>query len=149
LLTISENSPCINTGIEEYICNCGQLHTCPTYDILGNLRPLNGYFDMGAYERIITGIDSQPSNNTSDWQNVYPNPFTDQAKLSYVFDRKSQVEINLYNSSGELIQTLLSEQQEAGKQELQLNSSNLPAGIYFYRISTDSKQATGRMVLLK
>ena len=149
LLTISENSPCINTGIEEYICNCGQLHTCPTYDILDNLRPLNGYFDMGAYERLITGIDYKLSNKTKDWHSVYPNPFTGEARLSYELDKKTQVEINLYNSSGELIQTLLSEQQEAGNQELQFSSGNLPAGIYFYRITTDSKQATGKMILLK
>ena len=69
--------------------------------------------------------------------------------LSYELDSKTKVEINLYNSSGELIQTLLSEQQEAGNQELQFSSGNLPAGIYFYRITTDSKQATGRMILMK
>ena len=36
LLTISENSPCINTGIEEYICHCGDLYLAPDYDIIGN-----------------------------------------------------------------------------------------------------------------
>ncbi len=149
LLSLSQNSPCINTGTAEYICHCNSLYTAPAYDILGNLRPLNDYFEMGAYERLITGIDYKLSNKTKDWHSVYPNPFTGEARLSYELDKKTQVEINLYNSSGELIQTLLSEQQEAGNQELQFSSGNLPAGIYFYRITTDSKQATGKMILLK
>jgi hypothetical protein len=149
LLTISENSPCINTGTAEYICHCNNLLTAPAYDIVGNLRPLNDYFEMGAYEKLITAIDLLYSNATSNWHSVFPNPFTEQAMLSYELDGKTQVEINLYNGSGELIKTLFSEQQEAGKHELQSSSGNLPAGIYFYRITTDSKQATGRMILMK
>jgi len=149
LLTLSSASPCINSGIDEYICHCGDLHLAPGYDILGNLRPLNDYYEMGAYEYPLPGIGEPLTHKINDWHSVYPNPFNDQAKLSYELDTKIQVEINLYNSTGELIQTLLSEQQEAGKQELQFSSGNLPAGIYFYRITTDSKQATGRMILMK
>jgi hypothetical protein len=149
-LTISEDSPCVNTGTGEYICHCGNLHAPPVYDILGNLRPLNDYFEMGAYEVLLpVGIHESFVRGLNDWHSVYPNPFTDQAKLIYELDNKTQVEINLYNGSGELIQTLLSEQQEAGNHELQFNSGNLPAGIYFYRITTDSKQSTGRMILMK
>ncbi len=111
---------------------------------------MDGYVDMGAYEFDFgTGIKPHAFQQATDWHSVYPNPFTDQAVLSYELDSKTKVEINLYNSSGELIQTLLSEQQEAGKQELQFSSGNLPVGIYFYRITTDSKQATGRMILMK
>ena len=150
LLTISENSPCVNTGTEEYICHCGNLNECPHYDIIGTYRPHAGYVDMGAYEVDFgTGIKPYAFQQATDWHSVFPNPFTDQAKLNYELDGKTQVEINLYNSSGELIQTLLSEQQEAGKQELQFSPGNLPVGIYFYRITTDSKQATGRMILMK
>jgi hypothetical protein len=149
-LTISENSPCVNTGTEEYICHCGNLNECPHYDIIGTYRPHAGYVDMGAYEVDFgTGIKPHAFQPAKDWHSVYPNPFTDQAVLSYELDTKTQVEINLYNSSGELIQTLLSELQDAGDHELQFNSGNLPAGVYFYRITTDSKQATGRMILMK
>ena len=52
LLTISGNSPCVNSGIEEYTCHYGDLHIAPAYDIASNPRPLNEDFDMGAYERI-------------------------------------------------------------------------------------------------
>jgi predicted outer membrane repeat protein len=150
LLTISENSPCVNTGTEEYICHCGDLNECPHYDIIGTYRPHAGFVDMGAYEVDFgTGIKPHAFQPNTDWHSVYPNPFTDQAVLSYELDSKTKVEINLYNSSGELIQTMLSEQQEAGKQELQFSSGNLPAGVYFYRIITDTKQATGRMILMK
>jgi hypothetical protein len=149
-LTISPDSPCLNTGTEEYYCNCGIHYICPAYDIIGTYRPHGGFVDMGAYEvGFGTGIKQFIDPITSDWHSVYPNPFTNHAKLNYELDRQTHVEINLYNSSGELIQNMLSEQQEAGKQELQFISGNLPAGIYFYRITTKTRKATGRMILMK
>ncbi len=149
LLTLSELSPCINKGTEAFTCQCGTPFPCPEHDIIGILRPQNGLVDMGAYETILEGIWDHPLGSAELRHSISPNPFTDQAQLSYELDKKTQVEINLYNSNGELIQTLLSEHQEAGKHELQFNSGNLPAGIYFYRITTDIKQATGRMIILK
>jgi hypothetical protein len=149
LLTLSELSQCINKGTESFTCQCGTLLSCPVHDITGISRPQNGLVDMGAYETIIEGIWDHPLNNNGLRHTLNPNPFINQAKLSYEFENNTQVEINLYNSSGELIQTLLSERQNAGKHELQFSSGNLPAGIYFYRITTDSKQATGRMILMK
>ncbi len=150
LLTISESSPCVNSGIEEYYCHCGDLNECPHYDITGTYRPHGGFVDMGAYEVDFgTGTKESLTQKISAWHSVYPNPFTDQTKIRYELDRKTKVVINLYNSSGELFQTLLSEQKEAGNHELRFSSGIFPAGIYFYRISTDSKQATGRMILMK
>jgi hypothetical protein len=150
LLTISDSSTCVNAGIEEYYCHCGDLNHCPHYDIIGTYRPHAGFVDMGAYEVDFgTGTNKPLVQKISDWHSVYPNPFNDQTKISYELDRKNQVEISLYNINGEQIQSLLSEQQVAGNHELQFSRGNLPAGIYFYRIVTETRQATGRMILMK
>ncbi len=149
LLTLTNESPCVNAGTAEYICHCNNLHLAPGYDILGNLRPLNGYFEMGAYEKLITEINDPAANRNGDWHFVYPNPVTDQSKLSYELDNKTQVEISLYNSSGELIKTLLSETRDAGSHEIQIGLDGLPQGIYFYRITTETRQAAGRIILMR
>jgi hypothetical protein len=149
LLTLSELSPCINKGTESFTCQCGTLLSCPEHDITGISRPQNGLVDMGAYEIVLEGIWDHPLNNNGLRHTLNPNPFINQAKLSYELENNTQVEINLYDSSGDLIKTLFSAKQEAGKQELQLNLCNLPAGLYFYRITTETVQGTGRMILLK
>jgi hypothetical protein len=61
------------------------------------------------------------------------------------------VEIILYNSNGLLIKTLLSAKQAKGIHTMEFNAGGLPAGIYFYRLSTDDYRltTTGKMVLVR
>jgi hypothetical protein len=150
LLTLSGSSPCVNTGTDEYDCNCGMHYVCPVYDILGISRPVGGHFDMGAYEfNPGTGISPFLARKAEDWHSAGPNPFSESTRISYTLDRRSHVEIGLYNGSGELVQILLATSQEAGVHELMFKPDRLPAGIYFYRIVTETRQATGKMMLLR
>jgi hypothetical protein len=105
---------------------------------------------MGAYEfNPGTGISPFHARKAEEWHSVGPNPFAIRTRISYTLDRRSHVEIGLYNSSGELVQILLASSQEAGGHELMFNPDRLPAGIYFYRIITETRQATGKMMLLR
>ena len=44
---------------------------------------------------------------------------------------------------------LVNEKQSAGVYEIEFNGSNLPSGIYFYRIQTEGFTETKSMMLLK
>ncbi|QQS35730.1 MAG: T9SS type A sorting domain-containing protein [Ignavibacteriales bacterium] len=65
----------------------------------------------------------------------YPNPFNPSTTISWQLAVQSRVTIKLFNSLGQEISTLVDEVQEADKHSLQFNAgSDLPSGIYFYRI---------------
>jgi len=149
LLTISGSSPCINSGTLDFVCDCGLIFDAPAYDILGLPRPMNGYHEMGAYEVLLEGVADNPADHENGWYNNSPNPFTGKTLISYELNDKTFVEIGLYTSAGILIQNLFAETQEAGSHTLEFEAGTLPAGIYFYRIATNTQQATGKMILMK
>jgi predicted outer membrane repeat protein len=149
LLTISGASPCINSGTLDFACDCGLIFDAPAYDILGMSRPMNGFNEMGAYEVLMEGVANKPANHENGWYNNFPNPFTAKTYFSYELNDKTFVEINLFTSAGLLIQTLFAETQEAGSHILEFEAGTLPSGIYFYRIATNTQQATGKMILMK
>jgi hypothetical protein len=45
--------------------------------------------------------------------------------------------------------TLVNKQQPAGKYDVQVNSQNLPAGIYYYRLSAGIVNSAGKMTVIK
>jgi len=85
----------------------------------------------------------------------FPNPFNPTTTVRYSLPFDSKVLIRIYNILGQDVKLLKDEIVSAGNYEVQFNSSNLPSGIYFYRLSAESidgKQkysSTKKMILLK
>ncbi len=79
----------------------------------------------------------------------YPNPFNPSTKISYTVPVDSKVSLKVYDILGNLVETLVDEQKEAGYYEVNFNGSALSSGIYFYTISADNFNQTKKMTLLK
>ncbi|MCZ6704250.1 MAG: T9SS type A sorting domain-containing protein, partial [Ignavibacteria bacterium] len=79
----------------------------------------------------------------------YPNPFNPETIIKYGIPTKTNVQLSIYNALGEMIKVLLNEVQTAGNYEVPFNASNLPSGIYFYRIQAEAFVETKKMVLMK
>ncbi|OFY50342.1 MAG: hypothetical protein A2X22_07050 [Bacteroidetes bacterium GWF2_49_14] len=79
----------------------------------------------------------------------YPNPFRSATTLKWQSDRAGHTRIDLYNSLGLKVKTLVSEYKNPGNYELSFNQENLPAGTYFFRLSVGAEQKTGRLVITR
>jgi hypothetical protein len=84
----------------------------------------------------------------------YPNPFNPETTISYSIPQNGGVVMNIYNLRGQLVKHLLHENQTAGIHSLTWNGKNdnnnpVASGVYFCRISSDGKQQTRKMLLLK
>jgi hypothetical protein len=79
----------------------------------------------------------------------YPNPLNPSTKIKYSIPKSSQVSLKIFNTLGEEIETLVNEEKPVGTYELNWNASNLPSGVYFYRIQTGDFVQTRKMILLK
>jgi hypothetical protein len=79
----------------------------------------------------------------------YPNPFNPTTTISYSLPLKSQVELAIYNALGESVMQLVNEEKSIGSYEVNFNATNLPSGIYFYRLKAGSFVETKKMVLLR
>ena len=79
----------------------------------------------------------------------YPNPFNPSTKISYSLATDSKVMLKVYNILGAEVLTLVNETQKAGAHTIQFNASNLPSGVYIYRLQADNFTATRKLTLLK
>jgi hypothetical protein len=65
----------------------------------------------------------------------YPNPFNPMTKIEYTLPENAEVRVDIYNTLGELVSTLVNKTMEAGYQEISFDASSLPSGTYIYRIN--------------
>lgn len=80
---------------------------------------------------------------------VYPNPFNAQSSIRYGLPKGSWVILEVFNLSGQRIQTILSAYQSAGYYEEIWNASDFSSGIYLVRMKAGDYIETRRMTLLK
>ncbi len=81
--------------------------------------------------------------------NNYPNPFNPSSSLSYSIAKSVLVTLKVYDVLGTEIETLVNEEKSTGTYELNWNASNLPSGVYFYRLQAGDFVQTRKMILLK
>lgn len=79
----------------------------------------------------------------------YPNPFNPATTIEYGLPKEGHVSLTVFNMLGQQVATLVNGEQAAGVHRLQFDASNLPSGIYFYRVSVGGFAQTNRMLLLK
>ncbi|MBU1131516.1 T9SS type A sorting domain-containing protein [Patescibacteria group bacterium] len=79
----------------------------------------------------------------------YPNPFNLTTVISYQLPTNSQVNVQVYDTAGRLIATLVDGWRQPGTHEVTFDGSNLPSGVYVYRLQAGEFSATGKMVLMK
>jgi len=79
----------------------------------------------------------------------YPNPFNPSTQISFRLPQQEHVTLEVYNTLGQNIETLLNKPMIAGNHLVEFNAKNLPSGIYFYRIEAGEFRQVKKMVLLR
>ena len=79
----------------------------------------------------------------------YPNPFNPQTRIDYTLPEQQNVSLRVYNMLGELVHELVNEVKPVGTYTVTFDGSDLPSGIYIYRIQTKGFAENRNMTLLK
>jgi flagellar hook assembly protein FlgD len=79
----------------------------------------------------------------------YPNPFNPLTKIRFALPTAETVKIDLYNNLGQKIQSILNSQYRAGYHEIDFDGSNLPSGVYFYKMTAGKFSEVKKMILVK
>ena len=79
----------------------------------------------------------------------YPNPFNAVTTIAYEVASAEQVTLIIYNTLGQEVARLVNERKSAGRYEVRWDASNMPTGVYFYRLTAGSFTATRKLLLVK
>ncbi len=79
----------------------------------------------------------------------FPNPFNPTTKIDYQIPELSFVTLKVYDVLGNEITTLVNEEKSIGIYEVEFDATELPSGIYFYKLQAGDFVETKKMVLMK
>jgi photosystem II stability/assembly factor-like uncharacterized protein len=79
----------------------------------------------------------------------YPNPFNPSTNIEFSLPKHEHVKIEVYNTLGQRIESLLNQHIKAGYHEVEFNAGNLSSGVYYYKIQVGEFQDVKKMILLR
>jgi hypothetical protein len=100
---------------------------------------------------LITDVKDNIKNipNSFSLEQNYPNPFNPSTVISWQLAVGSHVSLKVYDLLGREVATLVNEFQVAGRYEKSFIDKSLPAGIYFYTLTSGNFTQTKKMTLIK
>jgi len=79
----------------------------------------------------------------------YPNPFNPSTTIQFSLPSRTNVNLVIYNTIGQKIETIVSGELNAGTHQYVWNAGKYSSGIYFYRLETNNFVQTKKMLLVK
>ena len=124
---------------------------CFGYSVVRPNELIMGTDDFGylfIFDNPLKVEDNQVPTVFSLSQN-YPNPFNPTTVIHYTVPKTSLVNLSVFNLLGQEVKTLVNEEKSPGEYEVRFDGSNLPSGIYFYRLVAGDFVKTMKMLLMK
>jgi hypothetical protein len=79
----------------------------------------------------------------------YPNPFNPSTTIKFALPQQSEVKLNVYSLTGELVATLINSEMNSGWHEINFDSKGLTSGVYIYRIQAGQFGYSRKMIVMK
>ena len=120
----------------------------------GGETPADGYPVAGSAIRFQIGgtaVDNELTVKpvTFKLSQNYPNPFNPKTTFAFSVPKISNVNIKVYNVLGKEVATLVKDQMMSGYHTISWDASNLPSGVYFYRLEAGQYSSVKKCLLLK
>ena len=104
----------------------------------------------------VTGLDAGETvvPKTVQLSRNYPNPFNPTTLIRYAIPARQKVELSVYNLLGQKVRTLVNGIVNRGLHEVTWDGRNqsgntVGSGIYIYRLQTDKRTITNKMILIR
>jgi len=105
-------------------------------------------YDRKMSQSKIIAIDHKCGENTDTEILVYPNPTLNNTILTLKLLTRSSIYVEVYNGIGQLIKLTPSQLYEVGLQKINIETTELPTGVYFIKTIVDDKEYIKKIVKL-
>ena len=112
----------------------------------------NGRYTVGSGFANLMNMKSTNGNNTSfkfALHTNYPNPFNPKTMINYEIGNQTFVKLRIYNILGQLIDVKVNEMKNPGYYSIEFDGTNLPSGLYIYKIEAGDYIESKKMLLVK
>jgi L-ascorbate metabolism protein UlaG (beta-lactamase superfamily) len=97
-----------------------------------------------------TGVEKTQSMPTDfKLEQNFPNPFNPTTNIRFEVKYFGMVTLKVYDMLGREVTSIVSEELSPGIYTNQWNASNIPSGVYFYRLQSGNYSETKRLTLIK
>jgi hypothetical protein len=79
----------------------------------------------------------------------FPNPTRDETTIRYAVASDTKVSLRVFNVAGQVVKTLVDEEQKAGYYQVSWTPEDDASGVYFYRLTAGDFSQTMKLVVLK
>jgi len=107
------------------------------------------HFSQLIFKQSATAADKNGQMTTCDMAQNYPNPFNPVTNISFQLTNSGFVTLKIYNLLGHEIASPVHEYKPRGNYNIQFDASNLPDGMYTYRMQMGSFSDTKKFILIK
>jgi hypothetical protein len=101
--------------------------------------------------QIVIGINvtsTEIPSNYSLSQN-YPNPFNPVTKINFSLPEAAEVTLNVYDIEGKIVKELVKSSLQASSYSVFFDGTDLPSGVYFYKLATRWYTQSKKMIVVK
>lgn len=79
----------------------------------------------------------------------YPNPFNPTTNITFDIAKRGYVRVSVYDAIGRETDVLVNESLNPGSYTAKFNATNLPSGVYYYKITANEFTDVKKMILAK
>jgi glucose/arabinose dehydrogenase len=104
------------------------------------------------YQQEVTGVSGEKQEllpTLVTLEQNYPNPFNPETIISYHLSVNTDVNLSVYNTSGQKVATLVEQRQAAGAYSVKWNALDFSSGIYIYKLKAGSFEQSRKMILIR
>jgi len=110
--------------------------------------------DTTGFTKLASGLREEQAAEATKLEGNHPNPFNPSTTFSYTLSEPGQVSLRVYNTLGQLVKTIVDQEQVQGHHEAVWDGRNeigsvVAGGIYLYRIVTADYTETRKMLMMK
>ncbi|HID38562.1 MAG TPA: T9SS type A sorting domain-containing protein [Calditrichaeota bacterium] len=117
------------------------------------LKPGVAIVSGGQFFAITGKINAIPEQQTAipkrfELKQNFPNPFNPFTTINYELPRAGKIQLVIYNALGQVVKTLLNNEQNAGYHSIRFDMVGLASGVYIYTLFHNGLKVKSRKMIL-